>query len=211
MASKHRLEALSDGVFAIVMTLLILDIKVPTDIAAGGLGHALRADSNEWISFAVTFGISAVYWNLQRRVFELVSDVTDVNIFLTFVFLAFVTMLPFSTSLWGHHLDERLAFVLYFGNQFVIGAALTAKLELARIKGHIRSGPEFRYMRFRLYAMCAVMVSAGLGSFYLRMPYTAYVPMGIALVARVIRRKKFPKRVRQGDAGRMELEEESLP
>jgi uncharacterized membrane protein len=211
MTSKHRLEALSDGVFAIVMTLLILDIKVPAGIAPGGLAAALRADSHQWISFAITFAIAAVFWNLQRRVFALVSDVTDVNIFLTFLTLAFVTMLPFSTSLWGHHLNERLAFFLYFANQFVIGAVLTAKLEIARGKGHVQAGPEFNYMRFRLYTVCAVMASASLASLYLPLEYTGFAPMVVALVARVIRRRKFPKRVRAGGVGHMELEEESLP
>jgi uncharacterized membrane protein len=211
MTSKHRLEALSDGVFAIVMTLLILDIKVPTGVAPGELGAALRADSHQWISFAITFAISAVFWNLQRRVFALVSDVTDVNIFLTFLTLVFVTMLPFATSLWGHHLNEPLAFLLYFANQFVIGAVLTAKLEIARQKGHVKAGPEFNYMRFRLYTVCAVMASAGAACLYLPLEYTGFAPMAVALVARVIRKKKFPKSVRSGVPGKLELEEESLP
>jgi uncharacterized membrane protein len=188
-----------------------LDIKVPTGIAPGGLGLALRADSHQWIAFAMTFGISAVFWNLQRRVFALVSDVTDVNIVLTFLCLAFVTMLPFSTSLWGHHLNERLAFVLYLANQFVIGVVLTAKLEIAQVKGHVQIGPEFNYMRFRLYTVCVVMASASIAALYLPLEYTGFVPMGIGLAARLIRRKKFPKRVRSGGAGHMELEEESLP
>ena len=210
MFSKHRLEALSDGVFAIVMTLLILDIKVPTGVEPGNLGAALRADSHQWISFGVTFAISAVFWNLQRRVFELVSDVTDVNIFLTFLFLAFVTMLPFSTSLWGRHLNERLAFVLYFANQFVIGMLLAIKLEVSRAKGHVQPGREFAYMRFRLYTLCVVMASAALAAFYLPLQYTGLAPISLALVARAIRRKKFPKES-SGGAARMELEEESLP
>jgi len=211
MFSKHRLAALSDGIFAIVMTLLILDIKVPTGIAPGGLRDALRADSHQWISFAITFAISAVFWNLQRKVFELVSEVTDVNIFLTFLSLAFVAMLPFTTSLWGHHLNERLAFFLYFSNQFVIGAALTAKLEIARGRGQVHAGLEFNAMRFRLYTVCLVMASAGVASLYLPLEYTGFVPMGIALVARVIRKKKFPKQVPVSAVGNLELEEESLP
>ena len=170
MTSKHRLEALSDGVFAIVMTLLVVGLDF-----FGFLGAEVLADLRRpcartvirWISFAITFAIAAVFWNLQRRVFAPVSDVTDVNIFLTFLTLAFVTMLPFTTSLWGHHLNERLAFFLYFANQFVIGAVLTAKLEIARGKGHVKTGPEFNYMRFRLYTVCAVMASASLASLYL--------------------------------------------
>jgi Flp pilus assembly protein TadB len=93
----------------------------------------------------------------------------------------------------------------------VIGAVLTAKLEIARRKGHVQAGPEFNYMRFRLYTVCAVMASASVASLYLPLEYTGFVPMGVGLTARLIRRKKFPKRVRAGRAGHMELEEESLP
>jgi uncharacterized membrane protein len=211
MFSKHRLAALSDGIFAIVMTLLILDIKVPTGIAPGGLKAALLEDSHQWISFAITFAISAVFWNLQRKVFELVSEVTDVNIFLTFLSLAFVTMLPFTTSLWGHHLNERLAFFLYFANQFVIAALLTAKVEIARGRAQVQTGLEFNALRFRLYTVCVVMASAGLASLWVPLQYTGFVPAGLAVVARVIRKKKFPKQVEVSGAEQIELEEEGLP
>ncbi len=56
MFSKRRIEALSDGVFAIAMTLLILDLKVPLDTPPGQLGAALLHDVASWVSFMVTFG-----------------------------------------------------------------------------------------------------------------------------------------------------------
>ena len=132
MFSKHRLEALSDGVFAIAMTLLVLDIKVPVGVAKGQLGEALAKDAHGWISFAITFFIASVFWTFQHRLFELLEGVSQKMLVPTFVFLAFVSVLPFSTSLWGRHISEPLALLIYFGNQFAIAVALTVKLELAR-------------------------------------------------------------------------------
>ncbi len=159
MFSKHRLEALSDGVFAIAMTLLILDIKAPADVPAGELGAALLRNSHEWVSFAITFFLAAVFWTLQHRVFDLVETVDGASVFLTFVTLIFLTVIPFTTSLWGHHLREPLAFLLYFANQFGLSASLTTKLERARMAGHLYAHADIRLLRVRLYVLTAAMGS----------------------------------------------------
>lgn len=188
MFSKHRLEALSDGVFAIVMTLLILDIKVPVDVAVGGLGAALARDGHAWVSFGVTFLISSIFWNLQRKVFDLVDELTTESLVLTFVFLGLVMVLPFSTSLWGHYIRERLAFVLYFGNQLAIAIVLTAKLEISRLRGHLHHGPEASVLRLRLYVMCAVMASAAIGALVLPINRVWIAPLTLGVAARIARR-----------------------
>ena len=98
---KHRIEALSDGIFAIAMTLLILDIKVPAEIAPGGLGHAITHEGHEWISFLVTFLNASTFWVAQHRVFDLLEEIGTESLVLTFVTLGFVTVLPITTSMWG--------------------------------------------------------------------------------------------------------------
>ena len=54
MYSKQRVEALSDGIFAIVMTLLVLNLNVPANIQSGHLWQALKLESHTWASFLVT-------------------------------------------------------------------------------------------------------------------------------------------------------------
>lgn len=212
MFSKHRLEALSDGVFAIVMTLLILDIKVPVDVAPGGLGAALHRDGHAWISFAITFAISSIFWNAQRRVFELVDEMTTESLVLTFVFLGLVTMLPFSTSLWGHYIQEPLAFVLYFANQFAIAAVLTAKLEVSRARGHLHHGMEASVLRLRLYTMCAAMASAAIGAAVLPIQQVWIGPVVIGLTGRILRRRQA-RRLKRTEAVAVarEAEPQNLP
>lgn len=136
MFLKHRVEALSDGIFAIAMTLLILDIKVPLG-NDGPLSAALAKESHAWISFAISFLLAGIFWMHQHRVFEAATAWTKPNLLLTFVFLAGVCTLPFSTSLWGHHLRDPLALAIYFGNQFMLGLVLSIQLVVIAAKGHV--------------------------------------------------------------------------
>jgi uncharacterized membrane protein len=147
MYSKKRLEALSDGIFAIAMTLLVLELKVPTDFAHGQLWQALRLESNDWLAFLITFCIAARYWMLQHNVFMLTENFTHSAVVLTFTFLGLITILPFSSSLMGRYASEPLAFCLYCANQSAIGGVLIAKLEFLRIREHLKKSAEMQHVR----------------------------------------------------------------
>lgn len=135
MFSKHRVEALSDGIFAIAMTLLILDIKVPAT-GEGPLSAALRKDAAAWVSFAISFFLAAVFWMHQHRVFDIAAKWSKANLLLTFLFLGFVCTLPFSTSLWGHHLHDPLAMTIYFSNQCALALVLLVQVLVIAGQGH---------------------------------------------------------------------------
>lgn len=196
MFSKHRIEALSDGVFAIAMTLLILDLKVPVDIAPGQLGAALRAHGHEWISFVITFALTSVFWTFQHRVFEVLERIDRENLTLTFVFLGFVSVLPFTTSLWGHHIKEPLAFELYFLNEFALASVLTAKIEVARFKGHLKLGTEANSLRRRLYSMCAVMATGTAAAAFLPLD-RVWIPVSVLAVVMNVLRKVRERRLKR--------------
>ncbi len=187
MFSKHRVEALSDGVFAIVMTLLVLDLKVPDEAAKGHLGSALLHGSHEWVSFVITFAIASVFWVFQHKLFDLLSDIHQRALVPTFLFLGLVSVLPFSTSLFGHHIAERLAFIVYFANQFLISLALLLKFEVLRASGAVAVGPEASALRLRLTLLCAVLGSTMLGAAFLPLTSVWIVPVSAALLARIIR------------------------
>jgi len=189
MFHKHRLEALSDAVIAIAMTLLILELKVPVDVPHGELASASAKDGPSWVSFGITFYLTAIFWTMQHKVFDCVSDVYHDGLILTFVFLAFVTILPFSTSLWGHHLKERLAQQFYFANQCAIALALTLKLEVARSRKHLRVDKDHRQLRFRLYTMTSVMLAGFLAIPFVTPKFIWVAPFTVVFVARLWKRK----------------------
>jgi uncharacterized membrane protein len=133
--SLERLAALSDGVFAIAMTLLVLDLRVP---AAGaihddaGLRHALLDLAPRLVVYVMSFMTLGIFWlGQQTQLSHLARSDRDLN-WLHFAFLFFVTLMPFSTSLIAEFVAYRLALVLYWANILLLGAALFASWRYAR-------------------------------------------------------------------------------
>jgi uncharacterized membrane protein len=184
MYSKTRIEALSDGIFAIVMTLLVLELKVPEGLAHDQLWAALRSESESWIAFFITFFIAARYWMLQHNVIALTGNFTRQAMTITFLFLGLVTILPFSSSLVGHYGSSPLAFFLYCANQTAIGAALIAKLEYLRLRDHIPKSPDMQYVRFRLYSLTGVMAITACTATFVPLRYVFIFPAATLLISR---------------------------
>ena len=197
MFSKHRLEGLSDAIFAIVKTLLVLDLKVPENVAAGGLLHALAHDSATWGSFVLTFVLAAIFWTLQHQVFDLLDGITHGTLIPTFIFLGFIAILPFSTALLGHH-PEPLSFLLYFLNQFAIAASLAVKLEVSRALNHVHAGFAMNTMRARLYSMCVIMGGSVLAPVVLSSRRMWLVPLVLVFGTRMVRYRLARRWKQQG-------------
>ena len=75
MVGKTRIEALSDALFAIVMTLLILEIKVPIGVPPYQLAAELAKDAPSWVSFAITFLLASIFWVDQHRVLHALAKI----------------------------------------------------------------------------------------------------------------------------------------
>jgi uncharacterized membrane protein len=124
-----RIAALSDGLFAIAATILVLDFHTPepADIhSEAELLLALAASGPRllpWLLSLVTLGI---FWlGQQTQLSQLARSNRDLT-WLHFLFLAIVTVLPFSTRLLGDFLTYRAAFLIYWLNIVLLGACLYA-------------------------------------------------------------------------------------
>jgi len=113
--NKHRLEAFSDGVFAIVITLLILDIRVPV-VAPDRLGDALLKLLPAAATYIMSFFVVALYWLVHHRMSHLIREVDGNFVWLNMLWLMFVTILPFPTSLLGHYPMQIIPVVIYGAN-----------------------------------------------------------------------------------------------
>jgi uncharacterized membrane protein len=110
--NKNRLEAFSDGVFAIVITLLILDIKIPPtdyDHLPDALLHLLP----RLISYCYSFIIIGVYWISHHNISRRFLKIDRVILWLNILFLLLVAFIPFPTSLMGEYPFKKLPLVLY--------------------------------------------------------------------------------------------------
>jgi uncharacterized membrane protein len=114
--SLGRLLTLSDGVFAIAMTLLALDLTVPKlsgHVTSAQLMHALAQNTDSYWSFLLSFYVIAIYWGGHRRLMRSVV-VFNPNLVRDTVFLLLiVAALPFPTSVLGKYGGTGFALALY--------------------------------------------------------------------------------------------------
>src|SRR5579871_4149432 len=122
--SKNRLEAFSDGVFAIVITLLILDVRFPADKPL--TLETLRGMAPHVLAFVLSFIIVGVYWVSHHNMLHFIKQVDRQLLWLNLVLLLVIVFIPFPAALLGQHLDSKLAVALYGGNLMLVNAAGTA-------------------------------------------------------------------------------------
>jgi len=109
----ERLVFFSDAVVAIAITLLALDIRLPTVPAAGGLPRALLALWPRYLGFAVSFLVVGSFWLGHHRMFRLVRRYDDGLLWRNLLFLLCIALLPFASAVLGEHGDEPSATVFY--------------------------------------------------------------------------------------------------
>lgn len=131
----HRLEALADGVFAVAMTLLVLDLKTPALTVIHGEGDLLRALlalAPRLLTYLMSFLTLGIFWLGQQAQFNLLERGNRDVVWVHILFLASVCLLPFSTALLAQFIAYRVALLAYWANIFLLGALLLLSWRLAR-------------------------------------------------------------------------------
>lgn len=120
----NRLEAFSDGVFAIVITLLVLDLKVPS--GTEHLWRDLAADWPAYLGYFVSFSFIGGAWIAHSTMTRFIRAADAALLRLNLVLLLFVSFLPFTTSLVATHLDNSAegAAVVFFGLDLTLAALM---------------------------------------------------------------------------------------
>jgi uncharacterized membrane protein len=178
---KQRIEALSDGLYAIALTLLVLELKLPSlghGATNADLLHALRELMPKVLTWFLSFWVMAVLWLSQVRVYHLVHSLSRAMVRLELTQLACVSLMPFSTALIGEHGDLPAAAVIYAANMLAI--TLTGALRTRELLRHGDPIPEpvARTLRMRSYALPACATAAVvLGFFYPGWNMLAMLPM----------------------------------
>jgi uncharacterized membrane protein len=123
----ERPTALSDGIFAVAMTLLVLDLRVPATQAIHSerdLGHALIALLPHLVPYLMSFLTLGIFWvGQQTQLNHLVRSDRDLS-WIHMAFLFAVTLTPFSTILLAQFIAYRVALLAYWGNILLLGAVL---------------------------------------------------------------------------------------
>lgn len=119
-AEFNRLLAFSDGVFAIAITLLVLQLEVPPN--AADLGPELEDALPDLFAFALSFAVlGRLWWVFHHRLFSGLEEFDGRLVALNFVYLALVTLVPFSSDVLGEYGDRSAAVVVYAANLGLLG------------------------------------------------------------------------------------------
>ena len=135
--STARLEAFSDGVFAIAITLLALELPRPE---GADLGRQLGAQWESYAAFGVSFLTIGIIWVNHHVLFHRIADADRGLLFLNLLLLMWVSVIPWPTGLVAEHLSgagAQAATAVYAGVFLGMGVAFTAVWSHARRRGHL--------------------------------------------------------------------------
>jgi uncharacterized membrane protein len=139
--SVDRLAALSDGVFAIAMTLLVLDLHVPASEAIHsehGLWNALGHLAPSLVTYVMSFLTLGIFWVGQGVQLEQFDRSNRDLTWLHLGFLLAVSLIPFSTALLAHFITYRLALLVYWLNILLLGIMLWVSRRYAEHAGLVK-------------------------------------------------------------------------
>jgi uncharacterized membrane protein len=137
-----RIEAFSDGVFAIAITLLVLDLKVPkpAELGAAGLLSALGKQWPAFLAYLTSFATILVMWVNHHKMFNHIHRTDDAFLFLNGFLLLFITFVPFPTSLvadYLQHRESRTAAAVYAGTYEALAIAFNLLWSYASRSGSL--------------------------------------------------------------------------
>jgi len=115
-----RLLFFSDAVFAIAITFLALDLRLPGGEAGHRIGDAelwqtLGELGPKYLSFLVSFLVIGLYWQGHHRMFRLINRFDDRLVWINLLFLLCIVVIPFPTTVLGEHANAAAAVILYAG------------------------------------------------------------------------------------------------
>lgn len=108
-----RVKAFTDGVFAIIITILVLEISVPPNLDEQSLAESLREVGPELSAWVISFLITGMYWVWHRDLFNQIRVVNRDVVWLNLLFILPTALIPFAASVLGEYPDEPIGLHVY--------------------------------------------------------------------------------------------------
>ena len=190
----ERIAGLSDGVFAIAMTLIVFEIRVPDPSSIhseADLWSALQTLAPRLVTYLLSFLTLGIFWSGQQTQLNHLARGDRHLTWIYIAFLAGVAIMPFSTSVLGEFIDLRLALILYWLNFALLGAILYGAWIYAIRMGLLKpdAPPEVQALVKRrilvaqaLYAIGAALVVFGTG---VSIAFIVLVQLNFAIAPRI--------------------------
>jgi len=207
-----RLLALSDGLFATVLTLLVLDLRMPA--AATGTSQTFQ-DFARWLgphlfSYILTFLVAGTYWLSHHRYFDQVARYDNGLLRYNLLFLLFIGLFPFTTALISSFGgiksgDFPLYWAIYAGNVLAAGVMMTLIWNYAVTHGLTTgeiSRRESRHNSVRMIVIPLVFLVSIAAEFLFPQIYLGpYILMTIPMILWIIDRRYDPRDARKAEPG----------
>jgi uncharacterized membrane protein len=192
----NRVEALTDGIFAVAMTLLVIELKLPDHGAIHSthdLHQALADLVFKGVAWINSFFVLSLFWIGHHRVFATVRRVDGRLVALNLLQLGFVSLMPFSSSLAGEYGAQLVSQVIYSINMLLLSlvALLTGRYvhrhpELCGVPMPLG---QFRAARIRLSGLALISVVAVLIAAYIQWPAASNIAFMLMMVIGPISRR----------------------
>ncbi|TGQ70887.1 DUF1211 domain-containing protein [Mesorhizobium sp. M00.F.Ca.ET.186.01.1.1] len=140
---RGRVVGITDGVFAIALTLIVLEIRVPAHEGIHSeydLLAAIAALAPRFLTYALSFLTLTIFWFGQQAQHGLIAKSDRRLATLNLCFLAFIALLPFSTDFLADFLEFRTAVLVYWLNLLMLGITLFASWRYAETNGFLAEG-----------------------------------------------------------------------
>lgn len=116
-----RVEAFSDAVLAIAITVLVVELQLPANLGEDEMLEALAARGPQLFSFVLSFWVIGRFWMSHHRIFRHLNGYDDSLLVLNLAFLGSVAFLPFPTAVLGEYMHHRWALMVYAGSVALAG------------------------------------------------------------------------------------------
>lgn len=193
---RDRIVNLSDGVFAIAITLLILDVRVPDipgNLVDSELPGELLSLWPKYLGYLLSFVGISTFWVIHHSIFRLIRAYDRTLLYLNFLFLMVVAFVPFPTSLLGEYGNHQLPVAIYAATLAIGRLLLTAihwySTKNGRLLGEVQDPASVRFFLVRGLTIPAIfLLSIGISFFSVSAAIWTWFIM-LAVDAVVVRRR----------------------
>jgi uncharacterized membrane protein len=183
----ERIMALTDGVVAIVITLLVLELSIPVVSElpdADGLWPEISHLWREYLAYVVSFLIVGILWLYHHTVFRRIESADGTLISLNIFYLLAVSIMPFTSALVAKNWDERLAAIIYGASLFLAALMVAAMFFYAsrdrRLVAQDLSSDFIRRENLTAIGLLGILAVAALLGYFT--PYLTYIILGVLVL-----------------------------
>jgi uncharacterized membrane protein len=188
-----RLLAMTDGVIAIIITIMVLELKVPEGDTPAALLHAWPI----FLSYALSFVYVAIYWNNHHHYFHLVRRVNGPVMWANFHLLFWLSLVPFATGWMGEHAFSALPTAIY-GISLLMPALAWRVLQAVVIRTEGETSPMKAYVGRDAKATISPLLYAAGIAFSFMAPWAALLCYGAVALIWLMPDKRIERLIEHG-------------